>query len=465
MPNKKLFLLLFVSLLLRISSLGESLWLDEATSIKAATLSFGEIITKFSPGDFHPPLYYLLLKIWIGFFGSTEFSVRLLSVIFGIGTVYLTQKVTSKLFKNENLGYLSAFLLAISPLHIYYSQEARMYSMAILLTLLTVWFFTKIWTDGYKIYYRIGFVLSSALLLYTNYLSGLILLVIVLVLVLEKKHLLLHFKFWSTSFFAIFLLFLPWLSIFLHQIQVGSVVKNNSPLWWNTLGHTTFKELALVPIKFMIGRISFDNKFIYITYIFIASLFFLVPLTNSLKHMSRNKFVWYWLLLPLIITAFGGVFFSGFSYFRLIFALPAFYILVSFGLLSLTSIKLKKLFITGIIFVNLLSILIYVYKDELHREDWRSAVSYLEEKSKGEKTVSVFVTNSQRDPYLYYAKSVQSMSIKYFDNNMYDKVWLFRYVQPIFDPTDSARRKIELLGFKKVDEKDFNGVTVWEYAK
>ena len=340
-----------------------------------------------------------------------------------------------------------------------------MYSMAVLLTLLTVWFYTKIWIDGYKIYYRIGFVLSSVLLLYTNYLSSLILLVIVVVLVLEKKHLLLHFKFWSTSFFAIFLIFLPWSSIFFQQIQVGSVVKNNAPLWWNTLGHTTFKEIALVPIKFIIGRISFDNKLEYAIYIFITSLFFLVPLLNSLKHMSRNKFVWYWLLLPLIITAFGGILFSGFSYFRLIFVLPAFYILVSFGLVSLTNIKLKKLLIAGIIFVNLLSIWIYIFRDELHREDWRSSVSYLEEKSKGEKSVSIFVTNNQRDPYLYYTKSVQSMSIKHFDNNMYDKVWLFRYVQPIFDPTDSARRKIELLGFKKVDEKNFNGVTVWEYTR
>ena len=50
--------------LLRVISLNQSFWLDEATSgLVVRNFNLGEIITKFSPGDFHPPLYYLILKI------------------------------------------------------------------------------------------------------------------------------------------------------------------------------------------------------------------------------------------------------------------------------------------------------------------------------------------------------------------------------------------------------------------
>jgi len=40
-----------------------------------------------------------------------------------------------------------------------------------------------------------------------------------------------------------------------------------------------------------------------------------------------------------------------------------------------------------------------------------------------------------------------------------------RYVQPIFDPEDSVRNQVETIGYKKVAERDFNGVTVWEYIR
>ena len=123
--------ILFLSFVLRVISVNQSLWIDEATSVLTARdFSFSEIITKFSPGDFHPPLYYLILKIWTAIFGSGEVGVRLLSVMAGVGTVYLIYQIANKFIRvnYSNFPGTAALLLATSGLHIYYSQEARMYA-------------------------------------------------------------------------------------------------------------------------------------------------------------------------------------------------------------------------------------------------------------------------------------------------------------------------------------------------
>lgn len=90
----KLFFIIILALILRFIAINQSFWLDEATSgIVIRNLNFSQIISEFSPGDFHPPLYYFALKLWYLMFGSSEIALRSLSVIFGIGSVYLAYLV------------------------------------------------------------------------------------------------------------------------------------------------------------------------------------------------------------------------------------------------------------------------------------------------------------------------------------------------------------------------------------
>ncbi|MEK7497631.1 MAG: glycosyltransferase family 39 protein, partial [Patescibacteria group bacterium] len=134
---------LILGLLLRLISLNQSFWLDEATSATVVkTLSFGDIVNKFAPGDFHPPLYYFALKVWSLSFGVNEIWARLLSVLFGLCTVYLVYLI-GKSLKSRTLGTIAAILIATAPLHVYYSQEARMYSMETFLVSLAVYLFIK----------------------------------------------------------------------------------------------------------------------------------------------------------------------------------------------------------------------------------------------------------------------------------------------------------------------------------
>ena len=137
-------LALILGLILRLINLNQSLWLDEGISVmNSSTQGFKELFFNFSLGDFHPPLYYLLLKGWTIFFKSSEVAVRIPSVILGLGVIFITYKIAQQLF-DKKTGLIAAILMATAPLAIYYSQEARMYMLASFLASLSVYYFILI---------------------------------------------------------------------------------------------------------------------------------------------------------------------------------------------------------------------------------------------------------------------------------------------------------------------------------
>ena len=87
-----IFSTMFIGLVLRLISLNQSLWLDEATTaIVARDFSWGDFFGKFLPADFHPPLYYVLVKLFAGLINNySEVALRLPSVIFGVLTVFFS---------------------------------------------------------------------------------------------------------------------------------------------------------------------------------------------------------------------------------------------------------------------------------------------------------------------------------------------------------------------------------------
>lgn len=433
------------------NTLNQSLWLDEATSVLVARdYSFSEIINRFSPGDFHPPLYYFLLKIWISSFGDSEISVRLPSVLFGLGIVYVVYLIASKLF-NSKIGLLSVLFIVTGPLHFYYMLEARMYMMETFLVSLIVWFFVK--------RHWLYLIVTGILLIYTDYLPMLIFLPLLFVSRHDKKILLKLIQ----SLVIIGFAFLPWIPLFMSQLETGLLVRENAPIWWSILGKTNGKQLLLIPVKFMLGRITFINKGIYSVLVLLSVGLFFIPLSNALNYFNRTKFVWFWLILPIAGASVMGLFMSGFSYFRLIFVLPAFYILTAWGVSEIKGIS-QKFVIILLILLNISCIGIYITNSKLQKEDWRSAVRFIDENSQ-ENAISVFVTNNQRDPYIYYSKVVPSGGPGLLNSKHPDRIWFFRYVQPIFDVEEKTKAKIEELGYTKLSEHDFNGIVVWEYKK
>src|SRR5260370_23474713 len=78
--------------------------------------------------DNSPPLYNLILYTTIRLFGDSEVVLRLPSVVFAIANIYLLYRLGTVLW-DRLTGVFAAALLALSGFHLWYSQEARMYSL------------------------------------------------------------------------------------------------------------------------------------------------------------------------------------------------------------------------------------------------------------------------------------------------------------------------------------------------
>jgi len=144
-----LLLIVLLAFLLRLYRLDhQSLWYDEGFSVYLARLSLGEI-TAHTASDIHPPLYYYLLHLWLGPFGDSEFVLRFFSLLFGLLTIPLIYALGRRLLGTAS-GLLAALLLAISPLYLWYSQEARMYTLVTLLCLATSYLLLRGLEEGSK---------------------------------------------------------------------------------------------------------------------------------------------------------------------------------------------------------------------------------------------------------------------------------------------------------------------------
>jgi len=121
--------ILLLTALVRLWGLGgQSLWMDEAFSHLFATLPLSLSWQAMIVDAVHPPLYYLLLRPWLTLAGDGEFALRFPSAVAGVLTVALLLRV-GRDWLGERAGAWAAFLLALNPFHVWYSQEARMYAL------------------------------------------------------------------------------------------------------------------------------------------------------------------------------------------------------------------------------------------------------------------------------------------------------------------------------------------------
>lgn len=172
-----LWAVILLALGLRLARLCfQPLWWDEGWSLYFAMTSVGSML-KLTAVDIHPPFYYLLLHVWTGLFGSSALSVRLLSVLIGTATVPLLY-CTGRQLLGKSAGLLAAFLLAVSPFHIYYSQEVRMYGLVTFLGLAAFYFAQRWEWDASAGWWGVclGYVLSATAALLTQYYAAFLLL-------------------------------------------------------------------------------------------------------------------------------------------------------------------------------------------------------------------------------------------------------------------------------------------------
>ena len=141
------------------------------------------------------------------------------------------------------------------------------------------------------------------------------------------------------------------------------------------------------------------------------------------------------------------------------------YLLLVVGILYFKNFRVQITLIILVLTINLVSQIFFWTNPRFWREDWRSAVSYIESQSQDENTAVIFVNLAQSAPYQYYARLIPFYGPDGWQDKNLVAIWLSRYVQPIFDPNDELKKEVEAAGFVKIEEKDFNSVTFWKYQK
>ncbi len=132
---------------LRLHDLGDFDF-DEVASVWYARSVPLDIISAIAQAPFeHPPLYYVALHFWVSWFGEQEPLVRWLSVPFGVLLIPATYQL-ARMYLRPWPAVFAAGVVAVSPLLIFFSREARMYAAAALFGTLALWLFERAMRRG-----------------------------------------------------------------------------------------------------------------------------------------------------------------------------------------------------------------------------------------------------------------------------------------------------------------------------
>jgi hypothetical protein len=158
-------LLCAISLWLRTRVLGAGFWIDEGISVGIAHHHL-TAIPHLLRQDGSPPLYYLLLHVWIGWFGDGERATHVLSLVPALACIPLAFWA-ARAFFGRKAGWVCAVLASVDPYLTYYGQETRMYTLAALFSLVATVAFVRGVIEGRR-RWLVVLVVSLDLLLYTH---------------------------------------------------------------------------------------------------------------------------------------------------------------------------------------------------------------------------------------------------------------------------------------------------------
>ena len=443
----------FIGLFLRVFYIShQSIWIDEIASVisaKQATLT--EVIKTSFITERIPPLYPMFLHFWIRVFGPLEFSIRIPSAIFGFLTIPIIFILSKSLFDNK-VAVLSSLFLAISPFHIWYSQEARCFTMMLFLNLLSIMYFLKILHANNKFSYMhfLVYLVTTCMAMLTNYLMIFTIIAQNVIIYFRRQDIKKTVRPWLYLQLLIILLsIIPSFFIFTKQVLTGyedfykTAADNRYTVSIQPdkkgfkIEDSAFQKIIskcrdlrqLVKERFNI-KLTRSLKF----------MFFNVPQSfgTGLKHVNRPPYSWdklfsYAFILPstlffLIVFACGIFVPRGEDFFHILIlfifpifgvflivlldlrpiytrhviqSLPLFYIFIAIGLFSIKSIKIKSIIVFTVLLLMSSSLSIYYFDKKTYKDDWRYVSTHVLSNLTS-KDFIIFHGEYPRSSFLYY---------------------------------------------------------------
>ena len=320
----------------------QSYWNDEGNSLGLAGRGLADIVRAVA-ADIHPPGYYLALSAWRSLAGDSELALRAFSALAGVVLVALLYRLGRHYF-DRRVGLAAALLAAVHPFLIYYSQEARMYSLLATLSAASFLLFS-LWLRSSRPpappigNWQLGlaFALATAAGLYTHYAFGFIILaqnVAALggLLAHGKRSAplltvsgeaaraqpswLLRFAAWLSWQALALLLYLPWLPIALRQLTSWPAERQAQPI-----------GLALADL----GRTLSFGRTVSLEAAAAGLIGSALLLVFGMRARGQSITPLLWLLIPAGLTLSFGLLTEAFAKFLLI-AVPAFCLLLGAAL-------------------------------------------------------------------------------------------------------------------------------------
>jgi mannosyltransferase len=243
-----ILLIVGVALLVRLIDLGaRPMWYDEAMAVMQsqkglASMLYGTLTVENGvAANVHPLLYHTLLWIWEQIVGTEAASVRLFSVLMGIGIVVAGYYISRQLFA-DRVAMLTGWALAFSPFQVHYSQEARMYALLALLLLSATIVYWRALHRGRLVHWVI-FAILAASAQYTHNLAAVYLVPLCATPVILRR--------WKEVLHTIgaglvaLVLYLPWL------LHLPSQLARVQQSYW--IGRPGLVELVRTLLVFMVG--------------------------------------------------------------------------------------------------------------------------------------------------------------------------------------------------------------------
>jgi len=406
-----LFLSLF-GLAVRLVGIGrESIWLDEATSLFLARKSLPDLIA-WTAKDIHPPLYYILLHFWRAF-GESEAALRSLSAVAGAASVGVLYLLARRLFDGRT-GVIAAVLLTLAPMHVAYSQQARMYTLLGLWVLLASYLLVFALEER-KAGYWIAFTVVNVLSLYTHYYTvfGFLVQGLFALYVSWRKHSWWNLLWTGVAMTLSVLLYMPWIPTMVVQVSSGG------GSWVAQTGVPGLRAIADVLIGFIVGNVRalYPAWMRWAAYILFAglALWALVRGARSAAHGDRREesgiiFALVYLAAPIATAWLISQVKPLYSGRYLLVFLPGLLLLAARGLVILPPvgrdlISPYKVLRWGVAAVLVILLVFGVAQTAANpqNDDWRGAAAYVSEGAKpGD--VAVFYPGWNEKPFDYYVR-------------------------------------------------------------
>jgi uncharacterized membrane protein len=208
--SRWLFVLIAIAYVLaRLWRLTSScLWFDEIFSVHAARHTWTGMVKFVAADIIHPPLFYALLKIWIAIGGESILWLRLLPYLFSVVTILPFALLCRELKLRPAETNLALLLMAVSGFQIKYAQEVRMYSLLLLLSVVSIWLFLRFLKYSSARKHLITLAAINLLLVYTHYYGWVLLAVEGLIVLISRRKQLWKFL---LSAAVLLLAYVPWI--------------------------------------------------------------------------------------------------------------------------------------------------------------------------------------------------------------------------------------------------------------